>query len=70
MGARTLNPARTVLVNVEQSAKGIGHTGRASCFCRALGLREPAGRLPLLTPRDAKKVFDPSEMCGVSGKAG
>jgi phosphoribosyl-AMP cyclohydrolase len=60
-----------LLVNVEQTAKGVlCHTGRASCFYRTLGLREPAGRLLLLTPRDAEKVFDPSEVYGVSGKAG
>ena len=57
-----------LLLNVEQTAKGVCHTGRASCFYR--GLRKPAGRLLLLTPRDAEKVFDPSEVYGVSGKAG
>ena len=59
-----------LLIKVEQKTKGICHTGRASCFYRAVGLREPAGRMLLLTPRDAKKVFDPSEVYGVSGKAG
>jgi phosphoribosyl-AMP cyclohydrolase len=59
-----------LLVKVEQNAKGICHTGRASCFYRAVGLREPAGRLLLLTPRDAERVFDPSEVYGDSGKTG
>jgi phosphoribosyl-AMP cyclohydrolase len=59
-----------LLIKVEQKTKGICHTGRASCFYRTLGLREPAGRMLLLTPRDADKVFDPSELYSASEKTG
>lgn len=53
-----------LLVKVEQEAKGACHTGRASCFYRALTLREPAGRTLVLIPRDAEKVFDPAQVYG------
>jgi phosphoribosyl-AMP cyclohydrolase len=51
-------------VRVEQKEKGACHTGRASCFYRALTLREPAGRTLVLTPRDAEKGFDPAQVYG------
>jgi phosphoribosyl-AMP cyclohydrolase len=55
-----------LLLKVEQVGKGVCHTGRASCFYRSLALREPAGHMLLLTPRNAEKVFDPSEVYGAS----
>jgi phosphoribosyl-AMP cyclohydrolase len=57
-----------LLVRVEQAAKGACHTGRASCFYRAVTLREPAGHTLVLTPRDAEKVFDPAQVYGGKGK--
>jgi phosphoribosyl-AMP cyclohydrolase len=59
-----------LLVKVEQNEKGVCHTGRASCFYRAVTLRERAGHTLVLTPRDAEKVFDPSEVYGGGEKAG
>ena len=53
-----------LLVRVEQAAKGACHTGRVSCFYRAVTLREPAGHTLVLTPRDAEKVFDPAQVYG------
>jgi phosphoribosyl-AMP cyclohydrolase len=58
-----------LLVKVEQDAKGVCHTGRASCFYRAVTLREPAGHMLVLTPRDAAKVFDPAQVYGAGDKA-
>jgi phosphoribosyl-AMP cyclohydrolase len=54
----------SLLVRVEQQHKGACHTGRSSCFYRAVAIREPAGHTLVLTPRDAEKVFDPSEVYG------
>ncbi|MGZ8391054.1 MAG: phosphoribosyl-AMP cyclohydrolase, partial [Rhodoplanes sp.] len=59
-----------LLLKVEQDAKGVCHTGRASCFYRAVTLREPAGHMLVLTPRDAEKVFDPAQVYGTDEKAG
>jgi phosphoribosyl-AMP cyclohydrolase len=59
-----------LLLKVEQDAKGVCHTGRASCFYRAVTLREPAGHMLVLTPRDAEKVFDPAQVYGADEKAG
>ena len=59
-----------LLVRVEQNAKGACHTGRSSCFYRAVTLREPAGHMLVLTPRDAEKVFDPAQVYGGGKTAG
>ena len=59
-----------LLVKVEQNEKGVCHTGRASCFYRAVTLRERAGHTLVLTPRDAEKVFDPSQVYGGGEKTG
>jgi phosphoribosyl-AMP cyclohydrolase len=59
-----------LLVRVEQDANGVCHTGRASCFYRAVTLREPAGHTLVLTPRDAEKVFDPAQVYGSKDEAG
>ena len=57
-----------LLVKVEQNTKGICHTGYASCFYRTLGLREPAGRMLLLTRHGVEIVFDPSDLNNDSEK--
>ena len=59
-----------LLVKVEQNTKGICHTGYASCFYRTLGLREPAGRMLLLTHHGVERVFDPSDLNNDSEKTG
>ena len=59
-----------LLVRVEQDASGVCHTGRASCFYRAVTLREPAGHTLVLTLRDAEKVFDPAQVYGGKDEAG
>lgn len=51
-----------LLVRVEQEHKGACHTGRSSCFYRAVAIREPAGRTLILTPRNAEKLFNPAEV--------
>jgi phosphoribosyl-AMP cyclohydrolase len=53
-----------LLVRVEQQHKGACHTGRSSCFYRAVAIREPAGHTLVLTPRNAEKVFNPAEVYG------
>jgi phosphoribosyl-AMP cyclohydrolase len=57
-----------LLVRVEQNHRGACHTGRSSCFYRAVTLREPAGHTLLLAPRDAERIFDPSEVYGGGAK--
>jgi phosphoribosyl-AMP cyclohydrolase len=48
-----------LLLRVEQSGPGTCHTGRRTCFYRAVRLKEPAGVATVLDFRDAEKVFDP-----------
>lgn len=57
-----------LLVRVEQQHKGACHTGRSSCFYRAVALREPAGRTLILTHRNAEKVFNPTDVYGGNEK--
>jgi phosphoribosyl-AMP cyclohydrolase len=53
-----------ILIKVEQSGEGACHTGRRSCFYRAVPLG-PKGRGPIaLEFRDAEKVFDPNAVYG------
>ena len=51
-----------VWIKVEQEGPGACHTGRRSCFYRAV----PIGRAGSLTVefRDAEKVYDPNEVYG------
>ena len=58
-----------LLVKVEQTERGACHTGRASCFYRAVTLRESAGHMLVLTPRDAERLFDPAQVYGGGEKA-
>jgi phosphoribosyl-AMP cyclohydrolase len=53
-----------LLVRVEQTSAGACHTGRASCFYRALPMRERAGHTLVLEYRHAEKVFDPDVVYG------
>jgi phosphoribosyl-AMP cyclohydrolase len=46
-------------MRAELKGPGACHTGRMSCFYRAIPLREPPQRSMVLEFRDAKKVFDP-----------
>jgi phosphoribosyl-AMP cyclohydrolase len=47
-----------VWIKVEQSGGAACHTGRRSCFYRAVPLGAPAGAVTLKV-RDAEKLFDP-----------
>jgi len=49
-------------LRVEQVGPGVCHTGRRSCFYRAVHLREPAGTGTSLEFRDAELTFDPDEV--------
>lgn len=53
-----------LLLRVEQAAPGTCHTGRASCFYRAVSLREPAGHTLVLQFKKAERVFDPAAVYG------
>jgi phosphoribosyl-AMP cyclohydrolase len=53
-----------ILLKVEQKGEGACHTGRRSCFYRAVPLG-PKGRGPIaLEFRDAEKAFDPRAVYG------
>lgn len=54
-----------LLLRVEPEGPGACHTGRESCFYRALPLREPAGHMLVLKFRNGAKTFDPAEVYGV-----
>jgi phosphoribosyl-AMP cyclohydrolase len=51
-----------IWIKVEQAGPGACHTGRRSCFYRAVPLRR-TGEVRL-EPRDAEKTFDPSRVYG------
>jgi phosphoribosyl-AMP cyclohydrolase len=53
-----------VLIKVEQTGEGACHTGRRSCFYRAVPLGRKAGGPIALEFRDAEKVFDPRAVYG------
>jgi phosphoribosyl-AMP cyclohydrolase len=59
----------TIWLRVEQTGAGACHTGRASCFYRAVPLKQDNFRRLILEFRDAEKVFDPAEVYGEKGKA-
>ena len=52
-----------LLLRVEQHGAGACHTGRRSCFYRALTLGKPAGR-QTLTFIETDKAFDPGKVYG------
>ncbi len=51
-------------LRVEQVGAGACHTGRASCFYRAVRLKETGETAVVLDFKDADKVFDPAEVYG------
>jgi phosphoribosyl-AMP cyclohydrolase len=57
-----------LLLRVEQEGAGACHTGRQSCFYRAVRLREPPGRTLTLDFREAEKKFDPAKVYGDGSK--
>jgi len=55
-----------IWIRVEQQGDGACHTGRRSCFYRAVPLGRPGA--VTLEFRDAEKAFDPNAVYGGSGK--
>ena len=53
-----------ILIKVEQTGAGACHTGRRSCFYRAVPLLEARSGPIRLEFRDAEKVFDPAAVYG------
>jgi phosphoribosyl-AMP cyclohydrolase len=49
-------------LRVEQVGPGVCHTGRRTCFYRAVHLREPAGPGTSLEFRDAEPTFNPDDV--------
>jgi phosphoribosyl-AMP cyclohydrolase len=56
-----------VWIKVEQAGAGACHTGRRSCFYRAVPLGKAPDKSLLLEFREAGKAFDPAKVYG--GKA-
>ena len=56
-----------VWIKVEQAGAGACHTGRRSCFYRAVPLGKAPDKSLVLEFRDAGKAFDPAKVYG--GKA-
>jgi phosphoribosyl-AMP cyclohydrolase len=56
-----------VWIKVEQAGAGACHTGRRSCFYRAVPLGNAPDKSLVLEFREAEKAFDPAEVYG--GKA-
>jgi phosphoribosyl-AMP cyclohydrolase len=52
-------------LKVEQAGAGACHTGRRSCFYRAIVREAPDGPVTLVL-RDGERVFDPAEVYGKS----
>jgi phosphoribosyl-AMP cyclohydrolase len=55
-----------LLLKVEQEGPGACHTGRRSCFYRAV-IPGAVGAAPTLEFRDAERAFDPAQVYGKSG---
>jgi phosphoribosyl-AMP cyclohydrolase len=53
-----------VWIKVEQSGPGACHTGRRSCFYRAVPLGSRPARTAVLELRDADRAFDPRAVYG------
>ena len=51
-----------IWIRVEQVGLGACHTGRKTCFYRAVNLKDAAGHATLLEFRDAEKTFDPTDV--------
>jgi phosphoribosyl-AMP cyclohydrolase len=56
-----------IWLRVEQIGAGACHTGRVTCFYRAVPLRQTDFRRLILEFRDADKVFDPAQVYGETG---
>jgi phosphoribosyl-AMP cyclohydrolase len=56
-----------LLLKVEQASAGACHTGRRSCFYRAVALGKPAQSVSLQFV-DADRMFDPATVYGKPGK--
>jgi phosphoribosyl-AMP cyclohydrolase len=54
-----------VWIKIEQQGAGACHTGRRSCFYRAVSVGRPGAAT--LEFRDADKSFDPTAVYGRSG---
>jgi phosphoribosyl-AMP cyclohydrolase len=52
----------SIWIRAEQHGAGSCHTGRKSCFYRAVRLNEPAGATTVLDFKDADRVFDPKKV--------
>ena len=57
----------SVWIKVEQAGEGACHTGRRSCFYRAVPLGRPADAVSLEW-RDGEKLFDPKAVYGAPKK--
>ena len=57
-----------IWIKVEQAGPGACHTGRRSCFYRAVPLEQGASGAFTLEFRDGDKVFDPHAVYGGGGK--
>jgi phosphoribosyl-AMP cyclohydrolase len=57
-----------VWIKVEQAGPGACHTGRRSCFYRAIPLKQAEGGSLTLEFRDADKAFDPQAVYRVANK--
>lgn len=53
-----------IWIKVEQAGAGACHTGRRSCFYRAVPLGQTGGRSFKLEFRDAEQTFDPQAVYG------
>ncbi len=53
-----------VLIKVEQAGPGACHTGRRSCFYRAVPLGKAPDKSLVLEFREAGKAFDPAKVYG------
>src|SRR3954451_13416441 len=53
-----------VWIKVNQEGPGACHTGRRSCFYRAVPLGKPPDQSMVLEFRDAEKAFDPQAVYG------
>jgi len=51
-------------IKAQPQGPGACHTGRRSCFYRAVRLESPAGSTTQLEFRDGERVFDPGEVYG------
>jgi phosphoribosyl-AMP cyclohydrolase len=57
-----------VWIKVEQAGPGACHTGRRSCFYRAVPLGQGADASVRLEFRDAERAFDPRQVYGDASK--